>query len=183
LWRYGTTGKPKKCGGKLEKSSETIFGNVSVLERQMAAKRVVRLLVVEDSPAYLYLIKAAFSSRKGQLQWHLTFAKDGKEALYFLFEEETEDIPLPDLILLDWNLPKVSGSEVLRRVKEHKKLRRIPILVFSSSEAVDDVHTAYEAYANGYITKPSDVDQLAVVVEGIEQFWTAIVQLPKAVRQ
>ena len=149
----------------------------------MGAKRLVRLLVVEDSPAYLYLIRAAFSGRKGELQWELTVAEDGAEALHLLFEEEGENVSLPDLILLDWNLPKVSGSEVLQRVKEHKKLRRIPVLVFSSSEAVDDVHTAYEAYANGYITKPSGVDQLAVVVEGIEQFWTAIVQLPKAIRR
>jgi CheY-like chemotaxis protein len=149
----------------------------------MGAKRLVRLLVVEDSPSYLYLIRTAFSSRKGPLQWELTIAEDGAEALRLLFEEETETFPLPDLILLDWNLPKVSGSEVLQRVKEHKKLRRIPILVFSSSDVESDVHTAYEAYANGYITKPSGVDQLAIVVEGIEQFWTAIVQLPKAVRQ
>jgi two-component system, chemotaxis family, response regulator Rcp1 len=148
----------------------------------MGVKRVVRLLVVEDNPAYLYLIKAAFSSRKGQLQWELTIAKDGAEALHLLFEEEIENFPLPDLILLDWNLPKMSGCDVLRRVKEHKKLRRIPILVFSSSDAPDDVHEAYEGYANGFITKPADVDQLGVVVEGIEQFWTAIVQLPKAVR-
>ena len=139
--------------------------------------------MVEDSPTYLYLIKAAFGSRKGPLHWELTIAEDGAEALRLLFEEEIENVPLPDLILLDWNLPKVSGSEVLRRVKEHKKLRRIPILVFSSSDAADDVHSAYEGYANGYINKPSDVDKLAMVVEGIEQFWTAIVQLPKAVRQ
>ena len=68
-------------------------------------------------------------------------------------------------------------------MKEHKKLRRIPVLVFSSSEAEDDVHSAYEGYANGYITKPAGVDQLAVIVESIERFWTAIAQLPKPVRQ
>jgi CheY-like chemotaxis protein len=71
-----------------------------------------------------------------------------------LFEEEKTDEPLPDLILLDWHLPKISGSELLRRIKTHEKLHRIPILVFSSSTAESDIHDAYDNHANGYITKP-----------------------------
>ena len=79
-------------------------------------------------------------------------------------------------------MPKVSGSEVLQRIKEHPKLRRIPVLVFSSSEADKDIQTAYDYHANGYITKPGDIDLLAATVETIEQFWVAVVQLPKVMR-
>src|SRR5579862_8585664 len=96
--------------------------------------RTIRLLVVEDSPAFQYLIRDAFSNR-GEIRWELSIARDGEEALHLLFAEENENVPLPNLVLLDWNLPKVSGSEVLQRIKRHERLRRIPVLVFSSSEA------------------------------------------------
>jgi chemotaxis family two-component system response regulator Rcp1 len=144
--------------------------------------RTIRLLVVEDNPAYLYLIQKAFHERQGQIRWELTVAEDGERALHLLFEEEAESAPLPDLILLDWNLPKVSGSEVLRRIKEHAKLRRIPVLVFSSSEADEDIHAAYDGHANGYITKPDSVDVLAAIVQTIERFWVAVARLPKVMR-
>jgi chemotaxis family two-component system response regulator Rcp1 len=96
-----------------------------------------------------------------------------------LFSEEKNGAPLPDLILLDWNLPKISGGEVLRRLKQHEKLRRIPVLVFSSSEVDGDVHTAYDNHANGYITKPDTAEALGAVVETIERFWIAVARLPK----
>jgi CheY-like chemotaxis protein len=145
----------------------------------MASVRTIRLLVVEDDTAYLYLVQKAFSARGEQTRWEVTVAKDGAEALHLLFKEENDRSPLPDLVLLDWNLPKVSGDEVLRRVKEHPKLRRIPVLVFSSSEADDDIHAAYDHHANGYITKPGTAEDLEAVVETIERFWIAIARLPK----
>ena len=148
----------------------------------MSSTRTIRLLVVEDSPAFRYLIQEAFSDRGEQVRWALTVAKDGEEALHLLFEEENESIPLPDLILLDWNLPKVTGGEVLRRIKQHQKLRRIPVLVFSSSEAEEDIHAAYDDHANGYITKPGTSEALAAIVETIERFWIAVAQLPKVLR-
>ena len=142
--------------------------------------RTIRLLVVEDNPAYLFLVQKAFKDRRrGQTRWEVTVAKDGEEALNVLFREENNGALLPDLVLLDWNLPKVTGSEVLQRVKEHPRLRRMPILVFSSSEADDDIHAAYDNHANGYIVKPADGDALAEIVETIERFWIAIVRLPK----
>ena len=128
--------------------------------------RTIRLLVVEDSPTFQYLLREAFSTR-GEIRWELTIANDGQEALHMLFEEEHENVPLPNLILLDWNLPKVSGSEVLQRIKRHDKLRRIPVLVFSSSEADEDIHTAYDNHANGYINKPLTGKALADIVETI----------------
>jgi chemotaxis family two-component system response regulator Rcp1 len=140
------------------------------------------LLVVEDNPAYLHLVQEAFSNRRGQAQWDLTVAKDGEEALQVLLKQGREIANLPDIVLLDWNLPKVTGSEVLRQVKEHPKLRRMPVLVFSSSEADEDIHAAYDNHANGYITKPDTVEALEAVVETIERFWIAVARLPKVAR-
>jgi CheY-like chemotaxis protein len=88
----------------------------------------------------------------------------------------------PNLILLDWNLPKVSESQVLQRIKQHDKLRRIPALVISSSEADEDIHTAYDNHANGYILKPRTGEALADIVGTIERFWIAIALLPKVAR-
>jgi chemotaxis family two-component system response regulator Rcp1 len=99
-----------------------------------------------------------------------------------LFEEEQTNSPLPDLVLLDWHLPKVSGSELLRHIKTHEKLRKIPILVFSSSVADNDIDDAYDNHANGYITKPASVAVLAQIVETIEQFWVTVAKLPKVLR-
>jgi CheY-like chemotaxis protein len=144
--------------------------------------RVIRLLVVEDNLAYLYLIKKAFGEGNAQIQWDLTVANDGEQALRALFEEETANAPLPDIILLDWNLPRVSGLEVLQRLKKHEKLRRIPVLVFSSSEAEKDIHAAYNDHANGYITKPGNLEALAAVVDAIERFWIAIARIPNVAR-
>jgi CheY-like chemotaxis protein len=143
--------------------------------------RTIRLLVVEDNPAYLYLIQKAFSGRMDQTRWELTVATDGEEALHVLLEEENNSVPLPDLILLDWNLPKLSGGEVLQRVKQHQELRRIPILVLSASDADKDIHAAYDSHANGFITKPWGDEALSATVEAIERFWIAL-RLPKVLR-
>jgi|ERR1700683_345972 chemotaxis family two-component system response regulator Rcp1 len=148
----------------------------------MQFARTIRLLVVEDNPAYLYLVQKAFSRRDEQTRWELMVAEDGEEAVRVLFEEERESVPLPELILLDWHLPKVTGGEVLRRIKQHDKLRRIPVLVFSASEADEDIHAAYDDHANGYITKPRGDMTLTAIVETIERFWIAVAQLPKVVR-
>jgi two-component system, chemotaxis family, response regulator Rcp1 len=149
----------------------------------MSSARIIRLLVVEDSPSYLYLVTNAFSDRGKAIRWELTIAKDGEEALALLFAEENNHLPLPDLILLDWNLPKVTGSEVLSRLKQDQQLRRIPVLVFSTSDADADVHAAYDNHANGYITKPGNSEALAAIVETIERFWIAVAQLPKVSRR
>jgi CheY-like chemotaxis protein len=147
----------------------------------MDTLRTLRLLVVEDDPTYQYLVKWAFSGHPEQARWALTFAVDGTEALSFLFDEENKLALLPDLILLDWNLPKVSGSEVLKRVKQHQKLRKIPILVFSSSDADCDILAAYDNHANGYITKPRGIEAWETIAETIERFCHTV-QLPKVVR-
>jgi len=148
----------------------------------MGTRRTTRLLVVEDDPGYMYLIKRAFAVRGDRAVWELTTAMDGEQCVQILFEEEKEGAPLPDLVLLDWNLPKVSGSEILRRMKQHLKLRRIPILIFSSSVSEDDIQSAYDDHANGFIVKPANVSALEGIVEAIERFWIAIARLPTVVR-
>ena len=148
----------------------------------MGKIRTVQLLVVEDNPAYLYLVQKAFGGRRERNRWELQIATDGQQALDLLFEETGRDLALPDLILLDWNLPKVGGGEVLRRIKQHENLCKIPVLVFSSSDARADIHAAYGNHANGYITKPGDDDMLTVIVQTIEEFWVAVAQLPDVLR-
>jgi len=133
--------------------------------------RKVRMLVIEDNDSYAYLIQRAFRGRKGETEWELSVAKDGMEAVRLLFEEEQEHYPLPDMILLDWKLPGLSGDEVLRRTKEHEKLRKIPVLIFSTSDQEEDIHAAYGAHANGYIVKPADPVKLEMIAENIEHFW------------
>lgn len=148
----------------------------------MGTPRTIRLLVVEDDPAYLYLIRKAFSGRVEGTRWELITAIDGQQAVHILFEDDIENNALPDLVLLDWKLPKLSGIEVLRKLKQHDSLRRIPVLVFSSSSEQTDIHAAYDDHANGYLTKPAEYDTLAAIVESIERFWAEVAQIPKAVR-
>jgi chemotaxis family two-component system response regulator Rcp1 len=120
----------------------------------------VRLLVVEDSAGYWELIREAFRNCKGGHKWDLTVARDGEKALALMFGQGTAGGVVPDIILLDWNLPKLSGSEVLQQVKAHPELRKIPILVFSTSEAQRDIHEAYRHHANCYITKSRELEAL-----------------------
>ena len=146
------------------------------------APRVIRLLVVEDSSAYRDLVQIAFRQLGGQTRWDIVIAKDGEEALELLFAKGSDSEPLPDLILLDWNLPKVSGNEVLTQLKEHQRLKKIPVLIFSSSDADADIHAAYGNRANGYIKKPGSLDALTTTVETIEHFWITVAELPKVSR-
>jgi CheY-like chemotaxis protein len=137
----------------------------------------VRLLVVEDSDGYVELIREAFRNCKGGHKWELTVATDGEKALTFILGDGKAGGYVPDIVLLDWNLPKISGSEVLQKVKAHPELRKIPILVFSTSAAPRDIHEAYRHHANGYITKLKELEVLFRVAEAIENFWVAIAQL------
>jgi len=147
------------------------------------AKKSVRVVIVEDYEPTAYLVEKAFRARSSNVDWDLCVAKDGEAALDCLFlRGQHASARLPDLILLDWNLPKISGLEVLRILKTSDELTTIPVFVFSASEADLDVQRAYESHANGYIPKPADLGQLSAVIEGIETFWVNTVrlhQLPK----
>jgi CheY-like chemotaxis protein len=136
-------------------------------------------MIVEDHEATTYLIKRAFADRGDKVDWDLCFAKDGEEALDCLFRKGPHaNAARPDLLLLDWNLPKVSGKEVLRLLKSDVSLRTIPVLVFSASRDDDDIHAAYVGYANGYVPKPADMDGLNAVIDSIESFWVHTAHLP-----
>ena len=142
----------------------------------------VEILLVEDSPGDVQLTIEAL--RDAKVSTHLHVATDGEEALAFLRREAGfEDVPRPDLVLLDLNLPKKSGHEVLEEIKSDPELRRIPVVILSTSDAEDDVLAAYDRSANCYVTKPVDLDRFWEVVRSIDQFWLSFARLPSAARE
>jgi two-component system, chemotaxis family, response regulator Rcp1 len=140
---------------------------------------VVEILLVEDNPGDVRLTREAL--REGKVRNNLSVVDDGVKAVQFLRREgEYADAPRPDLILLDLNLPRMSGPEVLEQIKADPELRSIPVVILTSSQAERDIVRAYELSANCYITKPVDLDQFISVVKTIEDFWFTIVRLPPA---
>ena len=138
----------------------------------------IEILLVEDSPGDVRLTQEAL--KEGKINNTLNIVMDGVEALSFLFREGSyADAPRPDLILLDLNLPKKDGREVLSVVKEDPELRRIPVVVLTTSQAEQDILNTYDLHANCYITKPVSLDQFMSVIRCIEDFWLSVVKLPK----
>ena len=139
----------------------------------------IEVLLVEDSPDDADLTIDAL--RNGRVRNRITHVEDGVAAMAFLRREgKYADAPRPDLILLDLNLPRKSGREVLAEVKQDPDLRRIPVVIMTSSDDEQDILAAYNLYVNCYVTKPVDLDQFIGVVKSIEQFWFSIVKLPAA---
>jgi two-component system, chemotaxis family, response regulator Rcp1 len=139
----------------------------------------IEILLVEDSPDDADLTIDAL--RDGRVHNRITHLEDGVAATAFLRREGPyADAPRPDLILLDLNLPRKSGREVLAEVKQDPDLRRIPVVIMTSSDDEKDILAAYNLYVNCYVTKPIDLDQFIGVVKSIEQFWFSIVKLPAA---
>ena len=143
----------------------------------MQSTRPIEVLLVEDNPGDVRLTREAL--REGKVRNNLYVASDGVEALRFLRKEaEHADAVRPDLILLDLNLPKKDGREVLEEIKRDPSLRHIPVVILTSSQAESDIVRAYDLHANCYVTKPVDLDQFITVVQSIESFWFTIVKLP-----
>jgi two-component system, chemotaxis family, response regulator Rcp1 len=139
--------------------------------------RPIDILLVEDNPGDVRLTVEAL--REGKVHNNLHVVGDGVDALAFLHREgQYADAPTPDLILLDLNLPRKDGREVLAEIKADPQLRRIPVVVLTTSNAEQDVLRSYDLHANCYITKPVDLDQFINVVRTIEEFWLAVVTLP-----
>ncbi len=139
--------------------------------------RPVEILLVEDSPSDADLTEEALSD--GKVLNHLHWVEDGVEALAFLRRQgKYSKAPRPDLILLDLNLPKKDGREVLAQIKADPSLKRIPVVILSTSAAERDILKTYELNANCYVTKPIDLEQFISVVKLIEEFWLALVKLP-----
>lgn len=141
------------------------------------AERSCRILLVEDNPGDIRLTQEVF--RDSRLTIELQVARDGVEALDLLNAAGNGNAePLPDLILLDLNLPRKDGREVLTEVKSSQRLRCIPVLVLTTSKAERDVMDCYERHANCYLNKPLDLDAFVSLVQIIEQFWLSTVLLP-----
>ncbi|MEI6775453.1 MAG: response regulator [Chloroflexales bacterium] len=140
----------------------------------------IEILLVEDNPGDVRLTKEALRESKVSTRMHVVL--DGVQALAFLHREgEYATMPRPDLILLDLNLPKKSGREVLAEIKGNEDLRRIPVVILTTSQAEQDIIETYNLHANAYVNKPVDLDQFIKVVKSIEDFWFEIVRLPNGV--
>ena len=139
--------------------------------------RPVEILLVEDNPGDERLTREAL--KEGKVYSNLHWAKDGVEALEFLRRRgRFADVPRPDIILLDLNLPKKDGREVLEDVKNDPELKRIPVVVLTTSKADEDVLRSYDLHANCYVTKPVDLEKFIQVVKSIDRFWLTVVTLP-----
>jgi two-component system, chemotaxis family, response regulator Rcp1 len=154
---------------------------VTILFSQKGARKVKSPLIflVEDNPGDVDLMVQAF--RESGFDYHLRVAKNGVEALQYLHRKGPyANAILPDLIILDLNLPRKDGRAVLAELKQDSVLRRIPIIILSMSTAQEDIMMSYELNANCFINKPVDLDQFITVVKTIKDFWLGVVSLPQA---
>ncbi|MGH1392962.1 MAG: response regulator [Trichormus sp.] len=137
----------------------------------------IQVLLVEDNPGDVELTRIALEDSK--ISVNLNVVEDGVEAMAFLRKQaQYANVPHPDIVLLDFNLPKKDGREVLAEIKTDTNLKRIPVVVLTTSQAEEDIIKAYNLAANCYIAKPVDFDQFVRIVQSIENFWFAIVKLP-----
>lgn len=143
----------------------------------LSLKKLTEILLVEDNPGDVRLTQEVL--REGKILNHLSVVSDGVQAIEFLKKQgQFAHSPRPDLILLDLNLPRKDGWEVLAEIKSSPNLKRIPVVILTTSQAEEDILTAYDSYANCYIPKPIDLEQFIRVVRSIEEFWLSIVKLP-----
>src|SRR5437868_4591827 len=144
--------------------------------------RTVNILLIEDNAGDVRLIQEAFKDSKIENKFSVVY--DGEKAMKYLYkQDEFADMPRPDIIFLDLNLPKKSGLEILEEIKTDAELRKIPVVVLTTSSSAEHIQKSYGLYANCYITKPVDFNQFVDVVKVIEGFWFNIAKLPKTVIQ
>jgi chemotaxis family two-component system response regulator Rcp1 len=137
----------------------------------------IDILLVEDSPSDVLLTKEAL--RDARIANELSVARDGEEAIAYLRQQgDFADTPRPDIVILDLNLPRKDGREVLREIKGDESLRRIPVLVLTTSASDRDVGECYDSHANCFLTKPIDFEEFIDVVRSMEHFWISVVRLP-----
>ena len=142
--------------------------------------KAIHILLVEDNEGDILLTKEALEDAR--IYINLSVVKDGKEAMDFLGKKDKYfNADLPDIILLDVNLPKKNGHEVLKYVKEDENLKHIPVIMLTTSSSQKDINLSYNNFANCYITKPVEANDFLAVVTSIENFWISIVKLPKKV--
>jgi len=144
---------------------------------KMDQVRPVDILLVEDNPGDVRLTKEALKDAKVLNEVYV--ARDGDEAMKFLHRQNAfANVPLPDLILLDLNLPKKDGRDVLAEIKQDLLLRHIPVVVLTTSKAEEDIVKTYNLHANAYITKPVDLNRFVEIIHALEEFWFTVVKLP-----
>jgi CheY-like chemotaxis protein len=149
------------------------------MNRMHNGSRPIEILLVEDCIDEAELTMETL--REGRVSNRVHWVEDGEEALTFLRRQGPHAAaPRPDLILLDWHLPRKSGQEVLAEIKEHPQWKRIPVVIMTSSADEKDVLAAYDRHANCYITKPIDLDKFMEAVRSIEDFWLTVAHLPAA---
>jgi CheY-like chemotaxis protein len=138
----------------------------------------IEVLLVEDDPGDVLMTREAFEDNK--VRNHLHVVSNGVDAMAFLRKEgEWADAPTPDLVLLDLNLPRMDGREVLAAVKDDPDLRHVPVVVLTTSEAEEDILRSYSLHANAYVTKPVDFERFITVVRQIDDFFVSVVKLPR----
>lgn len=143
----------------------------------LSLENLSEILLVEDNPGDVRLTQEVL--KEGRILNNLSVVSDGVQAIEFLQKQgKFARSPRPDLILLDLNLPRKNGWEVLSEIKRNPDFRRIPVVILTTSQAEEDILTAYDSYANCYITKPTDLEQFIKVVQSIEEFWLNTVKLP-----
>jgi len=148
--------------------------------RMNSSSDKIEILLVEDNPADIRLVQEVFKEARINNKMHVTL--NGEKAMQLLRREsEYAHVSRPDLIILDLNLPKKDGKEVLKEIKEDMNLKTIPVIILTTSNAEDDLIETYENNANCYITKPVDLDNFIKVVKTIENFWLSVVKLPPRV--
>jgi CheY-like chemotaxis protein len=140
--------------------------------------RLIKILLAEDNLGDVFLIKKALAQSK--LNHQVTLANDGQHLMSILNMLVKDNADLPDLILLDINMPKKNGKEALAEIKSDRNLKKIPVMVFTSSKDMKDISEAYELHANSYLVKPISLEEYRKVVETIENFWLSTVVLPNA---
>lgn len=146
---------------------------------QIKSDRAIEVLLVEDNPADVRLTREVFENGNGGRNTHLSVVGDGEQAMAFLRRQDPyADRPRPSLVLLDLNLPRKDGREVLEELKTDVELCHIPVVVLTTSAAESDIARSYELHANCYITKPLDLDEFFSVVGSIKDFWLASARLP-----
>ncbi|MDD3762642.1 MAG: response regulator [Nevskiales bacterium] len=155
------------------------MNSASETEREADAEPVI--LLVEDNPADVRLTEEML--RMAGFPHRLQVARDGEQALQMMRREAGyANLPVPDLVLLDLNLPRIDGREVLRQIKQDTVLRRTPVLILTTSQAEGDIKACYDAHANCYLTKPVDIVDFGRLIELIRDFWLGVVRLPGVLR-
>ena len=163
------------CVNSIISEGSKIF--LPLQNKKNSKMKPIHVLLVEDNEGDIFLTTEALED--GKIVNKISIARDGKEAIQFLEEKlSSSNSELPDLILLDVNLPKKNGHEVLQFIKESPNFKRLPVIMLTTSSAESDIMLSYKNHANCFITKPVEVENFIKVVSGIEDFWISIVRLP-----